>query len=171
MNLSRALKTQCQKCKITVEHKAFADLIALGWNARDAYIAIGLAKTSLTDDYNERQMDKIISEENFQSYYATVQRTITKKLKKNAEREQTENANDDNFDPSSKESIIEHLTRCYQEATDTKQKADILTKIADLQRMKQDENLEEDQLVHYYMPIQCSICKLYEDARLKKETI
>lgn len=65
---------------------------------------------------------------------------------------------DDGFDPTSKESIIKELKRQYAEATDPKQKADILVKMAELQRMKQEEIKEEVRHTMVYLPATCHDC-------------
>ncbi len=41
-----------------------------------------------------------------------------------------------------------------------KERTEVLLKIADLQRMKQEENKEEEQRVHYYLPLKCELCPL-----------
>lgn len=45
-----------------------------------------------------------------------------------------------------------------------KEKADVLMKIADLQQMKkeEDETKTEDRTVHYYLPLNCLKCGLYQ---------
>jgi hypothetical protein len=40
-------------------------------------------------------------------------------------------------------------------------RAKILATIADLQRMKQDENKDETELTHFYLPLTCKRCSLY----------
>ena len=50
-----------------------------------------------------------------------------------------------------------------------KDRADILMKIADLQQMKKDENTEEEETVHYYLPLQCYRCSLFIADRAKRE--
>lgn len=49
-----------------------------------------------------------------------------------------------------------------------KDRADVLMKIADLQQMKKDENTEEEETVHYYLPLQCYRCSLFIADRAKK---
>ena len=41
--------------------------------------------------------------------------------------------------------------------------------IADLQRMKQEENKEEAEQVVYYHPVSCYRCALYAEARKKQK--
>ncbi len=43
-----------------------------------------------------------------------------------------------------------------------KEKADVLMKIADLQQLKKDENKDEIKTVHYYLPLKCTQCELYQ---------
>lgn len=167
MQYTKQLVLESKRSRISIEHKAMADLLAIGWGANDAFMVLGLRKLQLSDDYNKRQLEKTLNDAEFQKYLADMERKVKRQTKKNAAaNEQAESEEEsEKLDSSSKESIIEHLTKLYKESKDTKQKADILTKIADLQRMKQDENLEEDQLVHFYMPLQCSMCNLYNKAK------
>ena len=50
-----------------------------------------------------------------------------------------------------------------------KDKAAVLMQIADLQRMKQDENKEETQQVVYYHPVSCFRCALYAENKKKQK--
>lgn len=63
-----------------------------------------------------------------------------------------------NIDVNSKESILEALMQKYQQTQDPKQAADILMKIADLQKMKQDEVKEEKKHTMVYLPATCHDC-------------
>lgn len=46
-----------------------------------------------------------------------------------------------------------------------KDRADVLMKIADLQQMKKEETIAEDNTVHFYVPISCKQnCSLYANA-------
>lgn len=57
-----------------------------------------------------------------------------------------------------KDFIIAELVKT-QASLQGKEKADILTRIADLQKMKQEEKREDDR-VHYYLPLEvCDDCK------------
>lgn len=67
------------------------------------------------------------------------------------------------YDLKSKEGMIDALSEQVKNADDPKQRADILMKIADLQRMKQDENTEKEKLVHYYLPLRCEECPWKND--------
>lgn len=51
-----------------------------------------------------------------------------------------------------------------------KEKTDILIKIADLQRMKQEENKEEEDKTLYYLPNKCYYCDLFKRERERKDS-
>lgn len=50
-----------------------------------------------------------------------------------------------------------------------KARADLLMKIADLQRMKQKEDKKEEKLIHFYLPLPCYKCSLYLEAKERKQ--
>lgn len=64
----------------------------------------------------------------------------------------------DDIDLRSKEGMLDALERAYRDEDDPKKQADILGKIADLQRLKDEENKESRKLVHYYLPLRCDVC-------------
>ena len=51
----------------------------------------------------------------------------------------------------------------------SKDRISLLMKIADLQQMKKDENTEEEETVHYYLPLQCYRCSLFIADRAKRK--
>ena len=54
-------------------------------------------------------------------------------------------------------------------ALTAKDKSAILIKIADLQQMKKEETNDQDDLVHFMLPLTCSYCNLYIENKKKKE--
>ena len=65
-----------------------------------------------------------------------------------------------------KEDIIAELNVLANSCKDAKQRTEILLKLADLQRMKDVPNKEDEpELVHFYVPIQCHNCNLYMKAK------
>lgn len=68
-----------------------------------------------------------------------------------------------------KEDIVKELNILANSCKDAKQRTEILLKLADLQRMKDEPNKEvEPELVHFYVPIQCHNCNLYMKAKAKQ---
>lgn len=60
-----------------------------------------------------------------------------------------------------KDDIISELNTLASATKDIKQRTEILMKIADLQRMKQEEHKDEEKTVHFYLPQTCHSCSLY----------
>lgn len=67
-----------------------------------------------------------------------------------------------------KDGILQNLIQTLPALTG-KDKAAVLMQIADLQRMKQEENKEEADQVVYYHPLSCYRCVLYTEARKKQK--
>lgn len=90
-----------------------------------------------------------------------------KKKKKNTETEEEEKAGNV-VQYRDKDAVLSGLeqTLPYLRGKD---RADVLMKIADLQQMKKDENTEEEETVHYYLPLQCYRCSLFIADRAKRK--
>ena len=66
--------------------------------------------------------------------------------------------------------IVSELNILADATKDPKQKTEILMKLADLQQMKKDTTKEEeDNTIHYYLPINCSSCELYARWKMEKD--
>ena len=91
----------------------------------------------------------------------------SKKKKKNTEAEEEEKAGNV-VQYRDKDAVLSGLeqTLPYLRGKD---RADVLMKIADLQQMKKDENTEEEETVHYYLPLQCYRCSLFIADRAKRK--
>ena len=74
---------------------------------------------------------------------------------------------DGRIDYTQRRNLIQALSDAANNERDTLRRSKILATIADLQRMKQDENKEEKDLVHFFLPLRCSDCELHkqEEAR------
>lgn len=68
----------------------------------------------------------------------------------------------DNIDLRTKDGVLTALEKELENADETKQRTDIITKIADLQRMKNEEDRANRQLIHYYIPLRCEECPFKE---------
>ncbi len=67
-----------------------------------------------------------------------------------------------------KDSLLQELNYMQSVETDQNMKLKIIAKIADIQKMKdQEEKLDED-VVHYYLPITCKDCSLYKNQKKGK---
>lgn len=157
------LNKELRKTRLNVKEKAFADLLIMGWDMMDAYTAVELYNPLHTVETNFFEAKKLREEnQNFIAYYNT---RIQKLNAANEEKIRTieENlANSGTYESKyrDKDEIITALAR---EADNLrgKDRVDVLNKIADLQRMKQEENKTEEERVHYFLPLTCCNCPLF----------
>ena len=70
-----------------------------------------------------------------------------------------------------KEDVVAELNQLATSVKEPKLKAEILLKLADLQQMKKEEDKEDKETIHFYLPISCHMCDLYnrEKKRLEDE--
>lgn len=78
---------------------------------------------------------------------------------------------DEALDNRSKADTIKELNRLATLTTDTKLKAEILLKLSDLEGWKKLDTKEEQETIHYYLPLRCNVCSLYKAAKEKTQTI
>ena len=127
-----------------------ADLMALGWKETDAYIVTGQLKPVLSDQYNNDQLMKTVTDTAFCQIFKTTFRS-------RKEGTETETASEGESPEETrlltKEDVLQQMlkTAFALPKTDPK-RVEILAKYADLQQMKKDEVQEEDRTVHYYLP-------------------
>lgn len=131
---SRKLNTEAKKAKISIVEKAMADLMALGWKETDAYIVTGQLKPVLSDQYNNDQLMKTVTDTAFAKYLklrsAAVKRgTETGTASEGESPEETRLL--------TKEDVLQQMlkTAFALPKTDPK-RVEILAKYADLQQMK-----------------------------------
>ena len=77
----------------------------------------------------------------------------------------------DVMDYTDKGTILRELAKEANAATNAKERAAILMQIAELQRMKQDENREEEERVHFYLPLTCDKCELLKIKKLGEKRV
>lgn len=70
-----------------------------------------------------------------------------------------------------KEGVLTVYEEELKSTTDIRQRIDILSKIADLQKLKNEEDKESQDLIFYYLPLRCEECphKKAYDLRHEKE--
>ena len=64
-----------------------------------------------------------------------------------------------------KEQLIDELNILASSTADPKTRTDILLKLADMAGMKKEETKSEDTTIHFYMPLVCHQCELYQQAK------
>lgn len=170
LKYSKRFTNETKRYNISVLERAMADMIMMGWDATEAFIATGQYKPTLADEWNKQQIDKIINDPNILTYMQSKQKAIRlgrfKKIPRSCDEKDDEQEEDVSGKYRSKDEILDALA-AEAKFLKGKDKTDVLMKIADLQQMKKEETIEEDNTVHFYLPISCKSCSLYMKARKK----
>lgn len=162
-DLSKDLKRQLRKAGITAQQKAFADLLILGWDEMDAYVISALYNPAYSLAANVQDMTNLRSSASFTAYYNERVALLNKEADQAIENAQQMVQAESSADYRSKEYIIDQLAATLTQLRG-KERADVLMKIADLQRMKNEEIKEEEKVTHFYLPIACpKTCKLFSN--------
>lgn len=162
-DFSTTLKRALRKAGITAQQKAFADLLILGWDEMDAYLASTLYNPAYSLAANVQDMTNLRATQPFTAYYNDRVAQLNKDADEAMQNAQEMIENDKKIDLRSKEAIIDQLGSTLTSLRG-KDRADVLMKIADLQQMKKEEVKEEEKLTHFYLPIGCpKTCHLFKD--------
>ena len=169
LDYSRKFKTECSKAKLDPQVRAMAELMVQGWTPQDAYIAVGFNKPALSDEYNKQQIEKYITDSDFNVYMESRRKAIKRGILKTSV-SQEEDDEDIQVKLMSKEEILQQaLKSALSLPVNDKNRVEILMKYADLAQMKKEEIQEEDTTIHYYLPLTCNNCSLYMAAKAKKK--
>lgn len=175
---TNALLKECKKYKLrTPMHKVFCELVLAGWEKEDAYAFSGLWNPTYSTLMNIQDMNHLLKEDAGVVGYIDMrvkeQEALKKKAKRAAaeeEKAKTEIAEIDMTTELSKEMQLKELLIAKQKhPVGSKEWLDIKKLIADLSKIKQDDMQEEEQIVHFYVPIQCHNCSLYMAQKAKME--
>ena len=162
---------------LTPEDVFFCMLVASGATRQEAYAAIYRPTTNGTGTIaskanalqkNKPGISQLIEAIQYQRAGGTTTKTGSPKedTAQIAEGNKVDKKTLDTF--RSKDGILENLIKVLPSLTG-KDKAAVLMQIADLQRMKQEENKEEAEQVVYYHPVSCYRCALYAEHKKKQK--
>lgn len=172
LDYSRKFKTECNKAKLDPQVRAMAELMVQGWSPQDAFIAVGFYKATLSDEYNKQQIEKHITDPDFNVYMEARRKAIKRGILKQYEAEPEEDGERMQIKLLSKEEILqEALQSALSLPVNDKNRVEILMKYADLAQMKKEEIKEEDTTIHYYLPLTCNNCSLYMANKKKKSGV
>lgn len=163
---STSLLKEVRKHKLpNPETKVFCDLVVAGWEKEDAYIFSRLWNSTYSSIMNRQDMDKLLQLPNIANYIDDRMKELAVRKKKAAKEEAKpviEVTETDIAGELSKETQLTELIRAKKMHPEgSKEWLDIKKMIADITRVKQDEIKDEDDLVHFYVPLQCHQCPLY----------
>lgn len=173
-DFTRILKAECKKYKMQIREKAFADLILMGWKDKDAYMASGLYNPAYSVSVNDKEMNKLlIEDELFKKYIKITSARIKREEKKQEDEEQidpSETFSDEELSNSltKEKQLTELLIAKKKHPIGSKEWLDISKLIADITQAKKDEIKEEDTTIHYYLPLSCDMCELYLNSKKYK---
>lgn len=144
-NNKKRIEELVRKYRITEREAYMAILISWGVPEGDAYGAV----MNCPPEYREKLWVR---------YKGDTTHIGTLSLIKELSGEKNSQVRQRQHDLRSKDGMLDALEEQLGATDDAKQKTDILMKIADLQRMKQEENIEKERQVHYYLPLRCEVC-------------
>lgn len=169
LDYSRKFKTECSKAKLDPQVRAMAELMVQGWTPQDAYIAVGFNKPALSDEYNKSQIEKYITDTDFNVYMESRRKAIKRGILKQYTSDSEEEEEEVKVKLMTKEEILQQaLQSALSLPVNDKNRVEILMKYADLAQMKKEEIQEEDSTIHYYLPLTCNNCSLYLANKKKK---
>lgn len=169
LDYSRKFKTECSKAKLDPQVRAMAELMVQGWTPQDAFIAVGFYKPALSDEYNKSQIEKYITDTDFNVYMESRRKAIKRGILKTSV-SQEEDEEQINIPLLDKESVLKEMIKSAMSLpVNDVNRINILQKYSELQQMKKDEVKEEETLIHYYLPLTCNNCSLYMAAKAKKK--
>lgn len=173
---TNTLLKECKKLKLkTPMHKVFCDLVLAGWEKEDAYAFSGLWNPTYSTLMNIQDMNHLLKEDQGVISYIDMKVKEIEALKKRAKRSAAEEEKikeeiqeiDMTTELSKEMQLKELLIAKGKHPVGSKEWLDIKKMIADISRVKQDDIQEEDDIVHFYVPIQCHNCSLYLKAKGK----
>lgn len=171
---SRVLSRECKKLNLSVQEKAFADLMALGWRDTDAFVLSGIYNPVYSADVNMKELNRYVMDDTAFKGYLAAQMRKTGRLDKKANKEkkaadEIEISDEDISYELSKESQLRELIAAKKNSVKgSKEWLDIKKMIADITQVKKDEIKDEDTTVHFYLPLSCHNCSLYMDYKKKR---
>ena len=169
LDYSRKFKTECSKAKLDPQVRAMAELMVQGWTPQDAFIAVGFYKPALSDEYNKSQIEKYITDTDFNVYMEARRKAIKRGILKTSV-SQEEDEEQINIPLLDKESVLKEMIKSAMSLpVNDVNRINILQKYSELQQMKKDEVKEEETFIHYYLPLTCNNCSLYMASKAKKK--
>lgn len=171
---SKALSRECKKLNLSVQEKAFADLMALGWRDTDAFVLSGIYNPVYSADVNTKELNRYVMDDTTFKGYLMSQMQKTGRLEKKANRkkkelEEIEISDEDISSELSKESQLRELIAAKKKCVNgSKEWLDIKKMIADITQVRKDEIKDEDTTVHFYLPLSCHDCSLYMASKKKR---
>lgn len=169
MEISQKKYREAKKLNISVEELAIADLVACGWSQEDAYIVVTHKGRAWEQKALKEHVGKIASSPGFKMRVGEKNKSL---MQSNSEivRDEIGAGDADFMEKSSKEYTLKELIKARDLADVGSQDwLKINQQIIEVTQMKRDEIKEEDTTIHYFLPIRCYQCSLYQIAEQKEK--
>lgn len=163
---SKAQRTS-KRFSISVETMAMADLMAVGWDAADAYLVAFHKGFSKSEEEVTAAAEKVCQRPEFKKRMEEVN---AKTKEDNAEASKKSTKEEDAFmEQSSKEYTLRQLIAAREsQALGSPDWLKVNQQIIEVTQMKKDEIKEEDTTIHYFLPVRCYQCSLFMKENEKK---
>lgn len=175
VEVSRETSKKARSYKLKPEELAFADLLASGWDAADAYsVAVRTGAVTWTKEALRDEIKRLSELEGVKKRIYDLHNTATEEMEKKIR----ESIREDDKELLRKATSKENKLIEFQAAADAAPrnspewfKANQM--IVDMTKMKQDEIKSDDNTVHYFLPVaypsscqnclysKCKECKYY----------
>lgn len=163
---------------------AYCNLINAGFSQKDAYI-IAYRPTTNNETRIESSAKRKLTEHSVDRYLHEISQArarreerelaLEKKIREQLEKEykaklnKSKNPDPDNSNSTIREKadIIKEINEQIDNATDAKEKREYLKMLIDVEQMKKETDIIEEDTILYYFPISCKECPHEPTNRLK----
>lgn len=152
--VSQKTEKLCKSLKLTPNQLVFADLISVGWEPADAYIAAYHQGATWTKAALKREVDKLMEYEFVKNRIDENHNVLSQRQKDSVVNTAKKEINNIVNSAMSKEQMLYDLqTAKAKQPVGSKEWIDINKMIIDVTRMKQDEVQTENNTIHHYLPV------------------
>lgn len=160
--LSVGLKRQAKKVGLSVEKLAMADLVAVGWEPVDAWVMCVREGLTWDKDALRREVEKLCEKDEFKARVDATKSMLSAAQVEKFVNERESIKKRDIKKKTSKDALLQDLLAARENVRPgTLDYAKMTMQIADLTNAKKEETVKEDTTIHYFLPLKCSACELY----------
>lgn len=143
---SPRLRKEASRIGCEPSHVVLADLLSIGYTDAEAYNIVYPENAIWDAKRKIANRENILASETFKRAYED---------RVNARKFATEAVDD-----RGKDDVLRELNQMVSQETDTRMKADLLMKIAEIKQMKKDLTSDGDDAVNFFLPLSCEKCPL-----------
>lgn len=158
MKIGTITQKRMRTYDLTAQEVYFAELLHAGATQIEAYSLIYPTSTQAPTTAAQNLITTRTGIKQLLNALALTQPTDNRAANKPQTKGKKEKGKGNGTNITTKEGQLDELQAIYNETANVKERADILKQVADLQRLKQEENKGEEQRTHYYLPMKCNLC-------------